>query len=190
MDSNIFKTQIARLEREWKYAFGDEKKKLIWEALAEFEDEFMVDACNEFLSNRRSPPVLNDFYSYKDDFNRRKAFSRSLKDTDFQTYLRNRVNSATNPEFARLCCELVDQRMGGKITLKQLFEATYELERSVKKNHTCNKCDDSGIIFASKDKYEYTFSCDCSTGKRISNLPVWDMASSKIYKIASRRVFE
>jgi len=42
----------------------------------------MLEATDEFIANRRSAPILNDFYDFESDYKNRKAAKRKISESD------------------------------------------------------------------------------------------------------------
>lgn len=128
MEPGCFRVNMQRLRNEWKNSFGEEKTQLFWNKLKHLPDEFMEDATNEFIANRRAAPILNDFFSYQDEFAKRQT-EKSARDraVSMGTFTADALNEVYNPENytdpeirARIKgrIELLGQKQCGKISNK------------------------------------------------------------------------
>lgn len=82
MNQQLFQKQMERLKGTWRNSYGEDRTCLLWEKLNHLSDEFMVDAITEFIANRRSAPMLNDFFEYQQKFNNRK-FGSQIRGNNF-----------------------------------------------------------------------------------------------------------
>lgn len=120
----MFQINIARLQREWRNSFGDEKKRLFWDKLQGFTDEFMIDATNEFIANRRAAPVLSDFLEYVDEYYKRKRTAEEREALTMAGFLDAKYDPANYDDTetrARIKgrLELVKQFAAKRITKRQ-----------------------------------------------------------------------
>jgi hypothetical protein len=175
MDKKRFEVQIERLKREWKTAYGEERLALFWFHLKKMDDDFMADAVDDFIANRRSPPMLNDFLDFETEYSRRKSARRTVRDSDIHAQLNAWANVSPNKEFAKRCTLLIKKVHSGQINksdFKIAADALYEEALAGR----CKYCEGTGVMYAHNktNNYRYAFQCDCKGCRVNIDLPLWD----------------
>lgn len=127
MTYELFSSCIERLKTDWPHAYGPEKQKALWAKLKHYSDEFMLDATEELIANRRAAPVLKDFLDHCDLFERRRLEQNRNQNLSMLQVLESKYNPANynDPQVrerikARLA--LVKKYTTGQISKEQFLQ--------------------------------------------------------------------
>lgn len=174
MSPNVFQSQLERIRREWRNAFGEEKTSLLWKNVSRFTDEFMIEATDEFLANRRSAPVVNDFLEYESVFKKRQT-ERRYRESDFNllSYMDRLANFSPNKEFAKKCVKTLGLYLDKKIPFVEFISAMARAIQGL--SHLECECDHGIFIATNKNGARFAFSCSkCAAGEIQRALPQWE----------------
>lgn len=167
-----FHEQIKRLKATFGEShYPEERVNLIWKFVEHEPIEWFKRACDFFISESRTSPLLPQFRENLYSNRPRKEKERSAEVKHHKSRL--------GPEFAREITSMLAKKMSGEIS-KQEFDswrivAQTAIDEAVKQGKSderqvCIMCDDGGLI-ATEDFNGsiVAFRCKCSIGQKYSS---------------------
>lgn len=107
-----FDRQIARLETQWRAAYGQERKSILWNA---FRDVPAIDlelAVSECLAYSRAVPLLDELSKAVDTAKSRRVSSEGVRGAGFADILATAAKKSkdADPDLVKACLKLFDDR--------------------------------------------------------------------------------
>lgn len=134
MDLSTFDLEMARLSSQWPNAYGEQRRKIFFNAFRDVANFDFRDAVTHCLATCKGAPLLPELtdaiikaktnYLYQKRIDEAKA--KSALDWAYEN------NTTADPEFVDKCMKLVDDLYNKKITKKQFDEGCDLLDQAAK----------------------------------------------------------
>lgn len=183
LSKDCFTEQSRRLRDTWgDKNYPKERMSLFFRQIEKFEDEILVKAIDILILEERNAPmpplIIESIYRAIDEQKEQQINSMPSLDSA--------VKISHNPEFAKICMDVIQKVISGKMNKTEYNEAmkyidTYcdSLEVAERKNY-CKRCGDFGFEFSENEKgYRFISSCTCSKSKPILNSKKQNQRSKK-----------
>lgn len=126
MNEETFKEQMDKLvEGFGERTYSKPRLAQMWEVLRTRRNEFMIDAVAHFFAYMRSAPLLKDFLEFEEKWRRQKAEQEANAKSAMSIgdILSSKVDTSSNPDFAKECVALWQKFIRGQIDFKQYKQA-------------------------------------------------------------------
>lgn len=134
MDLSTFDLEMARLSSQWPNAYGEQRRKIFFNAFRDVANFDFRDAVTHCLATCKGAPLLPELtdailkaktnYLYQKRIDEAKA--KSALDWAYEN------NTTADPEFVDKCMKLLDDLYTKKITKKQFDEGCDLLDQAAK----------------------------------------------------------
>lgn len=172
MNDKFFASQIARLEDQWRAAYGKERTAILWRCFQHVQDGEFQEAVSECLATQRSFPLLKELEAAVGIARTRSAERRAVAAADRMlastnlTELAEVATKESSREFARACLKLAADRKS--YTPEQWKQAMNMLEKtSGELTGTCPKCMNGYTTVEEVPGYQMLYRCSCSVGRSL-----------------------
>lgn len=130
-----FNLQINRLNSQWRNAYSDERRLLLWDAFRFVDYDDFRNAMDCLLLNSRALPMFDDMdKAINRAVSKKKERALAHHYASFDSIFSEAVDKA-NPEskaFAKECLALLRDKQTGRITREQFFEGCSLLDTAAK----------------------------------------------------------
>lgn len=172
MTEDFYEAQIRRLEDQWRAAYGEERKKILWRCFKNVQDEEFQEAVSECLATQRSFPLLKELNEAVQLARTRSAERRQQASADRMltaatlAQLADETAKDSTREFAKACLKLTQDR--AQYTAEQWAQAMDLLEQTAASvAGKCGRCMDGWTTVEKVPGYAELYRCNCSVGRSL-----------------------
>lgn len=145
MNIQEFNTQMQRLVSNFgKNSYPDEKARLIWGEVRDFQGSWLQRAVDRFIGDFRQAPLVQDF---REAAAKERERSWSLQKKQHEQDAKDFYAGTYQPEEVRVICQFIIKRMQGGVSDEDWRNFITHLNTSADVSKGCKRCDGEGAVF-------------------------------------------
>jgi len=163
MTRDEFNSEIRRLTDQWQNSYGEERKKVLFQAFQKTDISIFRSAISSCIASYRQAPLVEELEVAIQGAQR--DFFDTARTKDTIPLLEKAAEKSTNKEFVAACLKALTDKASGKLTPQQFNEACDLLDETA--NRLCAECSTcGGSGYTKQGELRYLYRCFCAVGRK------------------------